>query len=75
MRLRNRVRVMRETAGLSQVELARKAGISRATLSYIEQDNGHQPRTRQVTALASALGDPALFWWEAATDEPAEATA
>ena len=53
--LGGRVRRFRGAAGLTQVELARAAGIGRVTLVRLE--NGEQnPRFRTLTALARALG-------------------
>lgn len=71
MRLRNKVAEARRAAGLSQDELARAAGVSRATLSYIEQDDGHEPIGSVMTAIAQALGQTDLFWMESDA-EPAE---
>lgn len=52
---RNRVRDTRERRGLTQLELAVRAGITPSTLSRIE--NGHQlPNLVTVIALAKTLG-------------------
>lgn len=68
MRLRNRVRPSRQGQGLSQAELARRARVSRQTLSNIEQDNGYEPRSDVMRRLAETIGDPGLFWWQADDD-------
>lgn len=48
---------LRKSAGLSQRQLAAKAGINLATLSYME--NGYQPpRSKAREAVARALGVP-----------------
>jgi len=53
--LGERIRRLREAMGLSQDELAKRAGIGRVTLSRIE--NGEQsPRLSTLEALAQALG-------------------
>lgn len=54
------VRAHRLEAGLTQQELAAKAGLSVATLRDFEQYRRLQPRASSVAALANALGlDPA----------------
>jgi DNA-binding SARP family transcriptional activator/tetratricopeptide (TPR) repeat protein/DNA-binding XRE family transcriptional regulator len=53
------VRRYRHAAGLTQLELADKAGISVAALRDFEQSRRHRPRPGTLAALASALGlDP-----------------
>ena len=49
---------MRVEAGLSQAELALKAGISRATIQLIEYGRTITPRS--LRALAAVLGDITL---------------
>lgn len=49
------VRAHRERAGLTQQELARRAGLSLAALRDLEQGR-RRPRSRSLTALAAALG-------------------
>jgi DNA-binding XRE family transcriptional regulator len=73
MRLRNRVRERRVERGMFKSECARRAGMSRQTLSAIEADDGHQPLSSHMTALAEVLGDPGLFWWEAIEDQSSAA--
>lgn len=51
------LRAQRESAGLTQLELAVRAGLTPATVSRLE--NGHQsPTLVTVEALARALGIP-----------------
>jgi DNA-binding SARP family transcriptional activator/DNA-binding XRE family transcriptional regulator len=50
------VRRYRRAAGLTQLELADKAGISVAALRDFEQSRRHRPRPGTLAALASALG-------------------
>jgi DNA-binding XRE family transcriptional regulator len=64
MRLRNRVRQRRIERGMFKAELARRGNMSRQTLDEIEKDNGYQPLARVMTALAEALDDERVFWWE-----------
>ena len=53
------VRRYRHAAGLTQLELAEKAGISVAALRDFEQSRRRRPRPATLTALACALGlDP-----------------
>jgi transcriptional regulator with XRE-family HTH domain len=50
-----RLRVLRAAKGLRAGELAERAHVTRATVSFIE--NGHvQPKTETLEALARALG-------------------
>ncbi|MDR5683632.1 MAG: substrate-binding domain-containing protein [Armatimonadota bacterium] len=53
--LQNRVRAVRESRGLSQVELARLAGLSRQALSAIESGR-YLPNTAVALRLAGAMG-------------------
>jgi DNA-binding SARP family transcriptional activator/DNA-binding XRE family transcriptional regulator len=50
------VRAYRRSAGLTQQELAAKAGLSVAALRDIEQSRRQRPRLSSVIALADALG-------------------
>ena len=50
------VRAYRHEAGLTQRELAAKAGLSVAALRDFEQSRRRRPRPSSVTALGSALG-------------------
>jgi DNA-binding SARP family transcriptional activator/tetratricopeptide (TPR) repeat protein/transcriptional regulator with XRE-family HTH domain len=50
------VRVYRREAGLTQQELATKAGLSVAALRDFEQSRRRRPRPRSLAALCSALG-------------------
>lgn len=53
--LGERLRALRDSAGLTQEELARGANIGRVTLVRLE--NGEQtPRVKTLTAIAEALG-------------------
>jgi DNA-binding XRE family transcriptional regulator len=72
MRLRNRVRAARQARGITQIQLAEDAGMTRQTLAAIEKDDGHEPYGWVMTALSSVLDDPGLFWWEASA-QPVEA--
>jgi DNA-binding XRE family transcriptional regulator len=53
--LENRVRALREAAGLSQGELANRAGITRQAVSAIES-GGYVPNTAVALRLSRALG-------------------
>jgi DNA-binding SARP family transcriptional activator/tetratricopeptide (TPR) repeat protein/DNA-binding XRE family transcriptional regulator len=53
------VRAYRREAGLTQRELAARAGLSVATLRDLEQSRRHRPRANSLAALADALSlDP-----------------
>jgi transcriptional regulator with XRE-family HTH domain len=56
-RLATNVRVYRQQLGLSQSELARRAGVSKAALSQLENATTN-PTVETVWALAQALGRP-----------------
>jgi transcriptional regulator with XRE-family HTH domain len=51
-----RIKRHRERAGLTQQQLATKAGISLSNLSQIEQGQKEDPRISTVQAIAAALG-------------------
>jgi DNA-binding SARP family transcriptional activator len=54
-----RVQAYRHQAGLTQLELAAKAGLSVGALRDIEQCRRHRPRSSSLAALTDALGlDP-----------------
>jgi DNA-binding XRE family transcriptional regulator len=48
----------RRTLGLNQSEFAKRAGLTKATLSLYEKDSVAQPRFRQLDKIARALGKP-----------------
>lgn len=66
-KLRNRVREVREKRGLTFSKLAKNAGISKATLMYVERDNGKPVGSTVMLALGAALGVPLNELWY---DEP-----
>lgn len=51
-----RIRELRESAGITQTELAQKSGISRTTLNRMESGQIKVTTTRTLSKLASALG-------------------
>ena len=53
--LGRRVRQCRKDAGMSQIALAHRAEIGRATLIRIEKGE-HSPRHKTLSAIAQALG-------------------
>src|SRR2546428_2229510 len=66
---------LREEAGISMYELAKRTGINRSTLMRIEDGTTTQPDTATLNTLARALGvDPELFydavWQDAGTPLP-----
>jgi transcriptional regulator with XRE-family HTH domain len=54
--LGRRLKQLREAKGLTQVELAIKAGLSPSNVAQIEQGQRPDPRVSTVAALAQALG-------------------
>ena len=53
-----RLRRLREAAGLSQEELAERAGLSRKAISVLERGERKRPYPHTVRSLADALGLP-----------------
>jgi len=50
------VRAFRTEAGLSQDELARRAGVAQAVISRLEQDQTNDPGIQQMARIALVLG-------------------
>ncbi len=50
-----RLKEIREEAGLTQEELAEKSGVSRVTISLIENGRADCVKTQTLTRLADAL--------------------
>ncbi|NGP44645.1 helix-turn-helix transcriptional regulator [Bacillaceae bacterium SIJ1] len=63
--MRNRVKLARMQAGYTQIELARKAGVTRQTISLIEKGE-YNPSLRLCTDICHAVGQTLndLFWEE-----------
>ena len=57
-RIATAVRRERERAGVSAAELARRSGVSKATISQIEAGSAN-PNVETLWAIATALGAPA----------------
>lgn len=68
--LRNRVRELRGGRGLTQAELAERAGVTRQTIIAIER-GGYVPSVALALTLARALAAPVerLFWFQEAKEE------
>ena len=62
-----RVRAWREHRGLSQQQLADRAGLSRRTVTGLETGARHWPNVATVNALAAALG---VHWRDLKADPP-----
>lgn len=54
--LGDRIRGYRGTAGVTQAELARQAGVSKAYLSELEGNAGRRPSADVLLRIAEALG-------------------
>lgn len=54
--MKNRLKERRAECGLSQVELATKAGISRATISKIENNEEVNVNTQTIAKISEVLG-------------------
>lgn len=55
MVMQNKLRQARDEANMSQEELAKKSGISRTTISGIENNEDIVVRTSTIIAIANAL--------------------
>ncbi len=66
-----RLRQLREDAGLTQRELAIRAGVLIKTISELERDVNDNPELRTLQAIAGALGKPVAELLEAPSPEPA----
>ena len=69
MSLADRIKALRDRAGMSSSELAVKAGLSKGYLSQIEGGEANNPTIDKVKRLAEALGTDAAYLMEE-TSEP-----
>ncbi|MHC1710259.1 MAG: helix-turn-helix transcriptional regulator [Methanomassiliicoccales archaeon] len=53
--MRNRIRDLRTSLGLTQEELARRVGVCRETIVFLEKD-AYNPSLRLAHAVAKELG-------------------
>ena len=53
--IQNRLKAIREAHGMTQVELAEKTGISRATISKIENNEEAVVTTKTIAKIASVF--------------------
>lgn len=51
-----RIKEFRESLGMTQEELARKSGVSRGTISAMENGASKETTTRTLVKIARALG-------------------
>lgn len=60
----NRLKFYREKRKLSQEDLAEKSGVSRVTISNLENDKIPVSKTDTLTKIADALGEtvPTIFF-------------
>lgn len=68
-----RVRSLRESAGLTQESLAQRADLSLGAVRYIETGRTATPDKLTLQALATALGVPVDYITAPAADEAATA--
>lgn len=54
----NKLKFYREKKGLSQEELAKKSGVSRVSISKIENDKAKDIKIGTLKSLAAALDEP-----------------
>lgn len=53
---KNRLKSIREEKGISQEELARRTGLSRTTISKIENNEEVNVTTRTIASIAEVFG-------------------
>lgn len=53
--MKNRLKLFREGLGMTQEELAKKTGISRATISKIENNEEVSVKTQTIAKISKAL--------------------
>ncbi len=58
MDIGDRIRTMRKAVGLSQEEVARRAGLSLKGMAYIERGRIEDPHISSLRGIAHALGMP-----------------
>ena len=56
--MKYRIRELRESIGMSQTELSRKSGVTRATIWKLESGDDEITTTRTLTKIADALSVP-----------------
>ena len=54
--MKNRLKAYREKLGLTQEDLAEKTGLSRATISKIENNEDVNVNTRTIAKISEVLG-------------------
>ena len=53
-----RIKELREKCGMTQDELSQKSGVSRVTISMLENDEDRVTTTKTLCSIAAALGVP-----------------
>ena len=54
--LKNRLKICREKCGITQTELAKQTGLSRATISKIENNEEVNVNTQTIAKISDVLG-------------------
>jgi XRE family transcriptional regulator of biofilm formation len=74
MSLGNNIKTIRKSKGVTITELSSITGVSRSTITDIENDKGRKPNTVTLEKIASALNTPVDdFFRESADPEKKEA--
>lgn len=53
--MENRLKEIREKAGMTQEELAESSGVARATISFLESGKSTNSQAKTLSAIAKAL--------------------
>lgn len=54
--MKNKLKALREEKGISQMELAKRTGLSRATISKIENNEEVNVNTQTILKIAEVFG-------------------
>ncbi len=55
--MKNRLKEVRESKGMTQEELSRKSGVARTVISYLETEKDMDVKLSTLTSIAKAVDD------------------
>lgn len=56
--MKNKLKDYREELGMSQVELSRRSGVARTTISYLETQKDYDVKLSTLVDIAKAIDKP-----------------